>query len=83
MDKPPVRWLSPVPGFCENCDGPIHKKFYDAATKAGPRSEMAIAGPWAIMCPTCFTLGPGYGKLGLGFGQEYTFDGKHWNKTGG
>lgn len=62
-------WLSPVPGFCETCDGPIHDKFYDAST---------------CMCPSCFTLGPGFGKLGQGLGQEYTKqpDGK-WLKTGG
>lgn len=70
----PVRWLSPVPGFCETCDTPLKKVFYDAKTNMGP---------WACMCPTCFTLGPGYGKLGTGLGQEYTFDGKHWIKTGG
>ena len=69
-----ARWLSPVPGFCETCYGPIKDKFYDAKTNIGP---------WACMCPTCFTLGPGYGKLGMGMGQEYTFDGKHWIKTGG
>lgn len=70
-----ARWLSPVPGFCETCDGPIHKVFYDAKTTMGP---------WACMCKTCFTLGPGVGKLGTGLGQEYTEhkDGK-WYKTGG
>ena len=70
----PVRWLSPVPGFCETCDGPLKSKFYDAQTKQGP---------WAIMCPSCFNLGPGIGKLGTGLGQKYEFDGKHWIKTGG
>ena len=69
-----ARWLSPVPGFCETCNDPIKDKFYDAKTNMGP---------WACMCLTCFTLGPGYGKLGIGMGQEYTFDGKHWIKTGG
>ena len=80
MSKEVKRWLSPVPGFCETCDDPIHKKFYDAATKR-PDGR---SGPWACMCPTCFTLGPGFGKLGQGLGQEYTQqpDGK-WLKTGG
>jgi len=80
----PKYWLSGVPGFCETCAGPIHKKFYDAVTQAGPRSAPAAPGPWACMCETCFTLGPGFGKLGQGFGQEYTesSDGK-WYKTGG
>jgi hypothetical protein len=70
------RWLSPVPGFCETCDGPIHKVFYDARTNRGP---------WACMCKTCQTLGPGLNKLGTGFGQEYTEDKKTglWLKTGG
>lgn len=68
------RWLSPVPGFCEVCDGPIHEVFYDAKT---------VQGPWACMCKTCFTLGPGIGKLGSGLGQEYTEQGHHWIKTGG
>lgn len=77
------RWLSAVPGFCETCDGPIHKVFYDAATKAGPRDQPARPGPWACMCKTCFTLGPGLGKLGPGLGQEYTEQGAHWIKTGG
>jgi hypothetical protein len=35
------------------------------------------------MCKTCFTLGPGIGKLGSGLGQEYTEQGHHWIKTGG
>lgn len=69
-----ARWLSPVPGFCETCYGPIKDKFYDAKTNIGP---------WAIMCPSCFNLGPGIGKLGTGLGQKYEFDGKHWIKTGG
>ena len=70
-----VYWLSPVPGFCETCEGPIHNKFYDARTKYGP---------WACMCPSCQTLGPGLNKLGTGLGQEYIkqADGK-WLKTGG
>lgn len=80
MSKEVKRWLSPVPSFCETCNGPIHKRFYDAATKR-PDGR---SGPWACMCPSCFTLGPGFGKLGQGLGQEYTKqpDGK-WLKTGG
>lgn len=75
-----VCWMSRAPYFCETCDSPIHKKFYDAATRR-PDGRL---GPWACMCPTCFTLGPGFGKLGTGLGQEYTkqADGK-WLKTGG
>jgi hypothetical protein len=75
MEETP-RWLSYVPGFCETCDGPITKKFYDAKT---------IHGPWACMCPSCFTLGPGIGELGPGLGQEYTYSPttKHWEKTNG
>ncbi len=75
MDNKPKYWLSPVPGFCETCDGPIRDKFYDAKTTHGP---------WACMCPMCFHFGPGVGRIGTGLGQEYTksSDGK-WYKTGG
>ena len=68
------RWLSPIPGFCETCDGPIKTVFYDAATAMGP---------WACMCKSCFEFGPGLGKLGQGLGQEYTQHGDDWVKTGG
>ena len=69
-------WLSPVPGFCDTCDGPIRNVFYDART---------INGPWACMCKTCQTLGPGINKLGTGYGQEYTENKKSgkWIKTRG
>jgi hypothetical protein len=78
-----VQWLSAVPGFCETCDEPINEVFYDAATKAGPRDQPARPGPWACMCPKCFTKGPGFGKLGQGLGQEYKRHGPIWVKTGG
>lgn len=75
-----IYWLSPVPEKCETCDAPIGEKFYDAATDS-------VTGPWACICPTCFTLGPGIGKLGLGLGQEYTRtqvgDKIRYVKTGG
>ena len=71
------KWLSSPPTHCDTCDKAITTKFYDAKTQMGP---------WANMCPTCFTLGPGYGKLGQGLGQEYTkkmIDRKEvWEKTG-
>ena len=76
MSETSRRWLSPVPGFCETCDTPLKKVFYDATTEC-------VHGPWAIMCPSCFNLGPGIGKLGTALGQKYEFDGKHWIKTGG
>lgn len=68
-------WMSEIPAKCDTCDTPIKNKFYDAKTEMGP---------WANMCPSCFGLGPGIGKLGQGFGQEYTkqSDGK-FIKTGG
>lgn len=71
----PIKWNGAVLANCQTCATAIDKVFYDAKTKMGP---------WAIMCPSCFTLGPGYGKLGLGFGQQYTkqADGT-WLKTGG
>ena len=71
----PTRWLSPVPGFCETCGAPIINKFYDAKTEDGP---------WACMCPTCQTLGPGLNQLGTGKGQEYAKNKfGHWIKTDG
>lgn len=69
-----VQWLSPVPGFCETCGDLIKDTFYDAKTALGP---------CACMCPTCFTLGPGIGKLGTGFGQKYERQGSKWVKTAG
>lgn len=67
-------WAGSVPA-CDTCDTPIVDKFYDAKTEMGP---------WANMCPSCFTLGPGLGRLGTGLGQEYTKqpDGR-FGKTGG
>lgn len=73
-----VRWIGPIPTTCETCYNKLTNKFYDAKTTMGP---------WACMCPTCFNLGPGIGKLGQGFGQEYTKkkegDNVIWEKTGG
>ncbi len=68
-------WMGPAPTNCDTCSTPITNKFYDAKTEMGP---------WACMCPSCQNLGPGLGKLGTGFGQEYTkrADGK-FEKTGG
>lgn len=65
-------WLGQVPKSCEICGKPIEKVFYDARTRHGP---------WACMCKTCFTLGPGVGKLGTGLGQEYTEEEGTWYKT--
>lgn len=68
-------WMGPAPSNCDTCETPITTKFYDAKTEMGP---------WACMCPSCQNLGPGLGRLGTGFGQEYTKqpDGK-FLKTGG
>lgn len=35
MDTEVKHWMSPVPGFCDTCDAPIHKVFYDAKTDRG------------------------------------------------
>lgn len=68
-------WLSPPPVTCDVCDSPIDKTFIDGKTQAGP---------WACMCMTCYTLGPGVGKLGLGIGQMYERQkDKKWLKIGG
>jgi hypothetical protein len=68
-------WMGPAPTNCDTCGTKITNKFYDAKTEMGP---------WGCMCPSCQNLGPGLGKLGTGFGQEYTKqkDGK-WLKTAG
>lgn len=68
------RWLGSTPEVCDTCNKPIVGKFYDAKTKKGP---------WANMCHKCFTAGPGFGKLGVGLGQEYTVQADGWVKTGG
>lgn len=69
-----IQWLSPAPITCEMCGSLIRNVFYDAKTKQGP---------WACMCPRCHTEGQGVGKLGRGYGQEYTKQGTAWIKTGG
>lgn len=68
-------WLSPPPETCDTCLTLIDDEFIDGKTGMGP---------WACMCPTCFTLGPGLGRLGTGLGQKYKkqADGK-WLKVGG
>jgi hypothetical protein len=68
-------WSSEPPSRCDACDTPITNVFTDGKTTYGP---------WACMCPSCATLGPGIGKWGMGLGQEYTKqpDGK-WLKTKG
>lgn len=55
-------WMGPKPVECDTCAAPIKDVFYDMATRRGP---------WACMCPTCATLGPGIGKTGTGLGQKY------------
>ena len=67
-------WASPVPTHCDTCKTPIKTKFYDAIT---------MHGPWAFMCPSCQEFGPGRGKLGAGYGQEYSLKAGQWHKTGG
>lgn len=62
MNTPEVTWSTDNPEACDTCTAKITDKFYDARTKQGP---------WACMCPMCFNFGPGYAKLGSGFGQEY------------
>jgi hypothetical protein len=70
-----THWSSPAPHKCDTCGAGIDDVFYDGKTGFGP---------WACMCPSCFTLGPGLNRLGTGFGQKYEkqADGK-WLKTGG
>lgn len=77
MSKREVRWCGcgAAPKNCDTCGEKLVAVFYDAKTKMGP---------WANMCRSCFTLGPGLGKLGTGLGQEYTWQhGGFYLKTGG
>lgn len=68
-------WMSPAPTNCDTCQIKITNKFYDAKTSNGP---------WACMCPSCQTLGPGIGRTGTGLGQEYTKQKSgEWLKTAG
>lgn len=69
-------WCGPVPKTCDTCETELLGVFYDAKT--------SLNGMWANMCTTCFSLGPGLGKLGTGWGQRYERqpDGS-WLKTGG
>jgi len=57
-----VIWLGRFPLKCDTCSADIKDTFFDAATKFGP---------WANMCPTCQTLGPGLNQVGPGKGQKY------------
>jgi hypothetical protein len=65
----------PAPHECDICHDPLPNVYYDAATTLGP---------WACMCPSCFThLGRG---LGVGRGQRYALKGAmkpQWVKTHG
>lgn len=69
-----VFWVGVI-SHCDVCRTPFDKVFYDAKT---------VGGPWACMCPSCQTLGPGIGKTGQGLGQKYEKqeDGR-WLKTEG
>ncbi len=71
-----MKWAGGAPKACDTCDTPIDKVFYDART--------SVSGAWGHLCPSCFTFGPGLGKLGPGFGQKYEkqADGS-FEKTGG
>lgn len=56
-----VYWVGDVEK-CDTCGNCFADTFYDGKTKFGP---------WANMCPSCFTCGPGVNTLGTGFGQKY------------
>jgi hypothetical protein len=68
-------WAGGNPTSCDTCGTAIENVFYDAGT---------VYGPWACMCTSCFTLGPGLGKLGQGLGQKYELQADNkFHKTGG
>jgi len=77
MSKTVVRWVSPIPTACDTCGTKLVDEFYDEKTSIG-------GGRWGCICHQCHTLGPGYGKLGMGWGQKYEKqpDGR-WVKTEG
>lgn len=64
INQPPkvVVWCGRNPTHCDTCAEPIKDIFFDTVTQMGP---------WGCICPSCFTLGPSIGKLGVGFGQKY------------
>lgn len=55
------------PIACDVCRAEIGSVFYDAQIMMGIRLV------WANTCPHCFSVKRG--KLGIGFGQEYTLTG--------
>lgn len=65
-------WLSPPPACCEICGLVIKDEFVDGKTTYGP---------WACMCMMCHR-DQRFG-FGLGKGQHFKFDGKHWLKVKG
>ena len=74
----PIYWSGNLPA-CVTCEEFFSieegTRMYDARTDQGP---------WANMCTSCFHLGPGLGRTGPGFGQEYTRQANgRWLKTGG
>lgn len=75
-----IYWLSPVPSRCETCGTPITNEFIDGKVVINDQNQCVCA----IHCNTCFTLGPGIGRLGTGLGQRYRKqpNGK-WKKVGG
>lgn len=70
-----AKYWSGAVSKCDVCGTPLSLKFYDMKTKQGP---------WGCLCPECAMNGIGIGKVGLGYGQEYTKreNGK-WLKTAG
>lgn len=67
-----MNYVNP-PAACDLCKQPLTHRFYDAAMKGGP---------WANMCPFCYSqhgVGTGTGKGQVYEKQE---DG-NWLKVGG
>lgn len=50
------------PTKCDVCNGPLKDVYVDGRT---------VHGPWANMCPSCFFISPGVGKLGVGNGTKF------------
>jgi hypothetical protein len=66
-------WEGSVPDVCAICRKPFDGVMYDFGH---PHDRT-----WLCSCEACFTRAGG--RLGIGFGQQYTQQGDRWVKTGG
>lgn len=60
------------PSKCDICDADLKDAYIDGRTRRGP---------WANMCPSCFFISPGIGKLGIGLGTKFVRKKDEWVKA--